>query len=157
MAQSGLHIPVAEGTHLPIFKTIFAEIGDDQDIQEGLSTFSAHVNHLKSILDGADQESLIVIDEPGMGTDPDEGAALAMALLDDLSERGALIAVSTHYNRLKAYGLLENRVKNASMEFDENTNQPTFKLRYGAPGTSYAFEVASEYGIQTDLMGNLLC
>ena len=152
MTQSGMHIPVAEGTHLPIFSNIFAEIGDDQDIQEGLSTFSAHVSHLKSILDRADQESLVIIDEPGMGTDPDEGAALAMAMLDDLSQRGALIAVSTHYNRLKTYGLLESRAKNASVEFDENSNQPTFKLRYGAPGTSYAFEMASEYGIQSDVI-----
>ncbi|MBN1849846.1 MAG: endonuclease MutS2 [Deltaproteobacteria bacterium] len=147
MAQAGLHIPVAEGGRLPVFKHFFAEIGDDQDIQAGLSTFSAHASYLKYILDHADANSLVIIDEPGMGTDPDEGAALAMALIDDLSQMGALVAVSTHYNRLKSYGLLSEKVKNASMEFDEATNSPTFHLVYGTPGTSYAFEIAQNHGI----------
>ncbi len=152
MAQSGLHIPVSEGTQLPVFQQIFAEIGDEQDMQVGLSTFSAHISHLKFIMDQADADSLIIIDEPGMGTDPDEGAALAMTLLDDLSQKGASVAVSTHYNRLKTYGLLGKRTKNASMEFDEITNHPTFILKYGTPGTSYAFEIAKEYGINPEFI-----
>lgn len=152
MAQAGLHIPVSEGSWLPVFKSFFAEIGDDQDIQAGLSTFSAHASYLKYILDHAGRDSLVIVDEPGMGTDPDEGAALAMALLDDLSQMGALVAVSTHYNRLKTYGLLGDKVKNASMEFDEETNRPTFHLVYGTPGTSYAFEIAQNHGIDAQFI-----
>jgi len=143
MAQTGIHIPVAEGSRLPVFKNILAEIGDDQDIQAGSSTFSAHMSHLKDMMESADQESLIIIDEPGMGTDPDEGAALAIALLEDLSRKGALVAV---------YGLQNERAKNACVEFDESTNRPTFSLKYGAPGTSYAFEIAYDCGIKTDLI-----
>jgi DNA mismatch repair protein MutS2 len=104
------------------------------------------------MMECADQESLIIIDEPGMGTDPDEGAALAMALLEDLSRKKALVAVSTHYNRLKTYGLLNERAKNACVEFDESTSRPTFALKYGTPGTSYAFEIAREYGIKADII-----
>jgi len=152
MAQTGLHIPAAEGSCLPVFKTIIAEIGDDQDIQAGLSTFSAHVSHLKYMMEHADQESLIIIDEPGMGTDPNEGAALAMAVLDDLSRKGAMVTVSTHYNRLKTYGLLNDRARNACVELDASTNRPTFSLRYGTPGTSYAFETAHDAGIKPDIL-----
>ncbi|MBW2609786.1 MAG: endonuclease MutS2 [Deltaproteobacteria bacterium] len=152
MAQAGIHIPVAEGSRLPVFRNILAEIGDDQDIQTGLSTFSAHVSHLKDMMECADQESLILIDEPGMGTDPDEGAALAMALLEDLSRKKALVAVSTHYNRLKTYGILDERAKNACVEFDESTSRPTFALQYGTPGSSYAFEIARECGIKADII-----
>ena len=154
MAQAGIHIPAGEGSRLPVFKNILAEIGDDQDIQTGQSTFSAHVGHLKYMTEHADQDSLIIIDEPGMGTDPDEGAALAMALLDDLARKNALVAVSTHYNRLKIYGLSKERVKNACMEFDSTVNLPTFFLRYGTPGTSYALEVAQKEGIRPDLLAN---
>lgn len=152
MAQAGLHVPVAEGSSLPVFKNIMAEIGDDQDIQAGLSTFSAHVGHLKHMMEHADEESLIIIDEPGMGTDPDEGAALAMAVLDELSQKGAFVAVSTHLNRLKTYGLLHKRAKNARMEFDKSTNRPTFSLRYGTPGTSYAFEIAHGAGLNPNVL-----
>lgn len=152
MAQAGLHIPAAEGSRLPVFRHIIAEIGDDQDIQTGLSTFSAHVSHLKYMIEHAGHDSLIIIDEPGMGTDPDAGAALAMALLDELAYKGALVAVSTHYNRLKTYGLLEKRAKNACMEFDDVANRPSFSLHYGTPGTSYAFEVAHNLGIKEDLL-----
>lgn len=152
MAQAGLHIPAEEGSQLPVFKNILAEIGDDQDIRAGLSTFSAHISHLKYIMENAGQDSLVIIDEPGMGTDPDEGSALAMALLDDLIEKDALVVVSTHYNRLKTYGLLNERAENACMEFDETVNSPTFMLRYGTPGTSYAFEVARNHGIEAGLL-----
>ncbi|MEE9612077.1 MAG: Smr/MutS family protein, partial [Desulfatiglandales bacterium] len=152
MAQAGLHIPAAEGSTLPVFKNIMAEIGDDQDILAGLSTFSAHVMHLKSMMEHADQESLIIIDEPGMGTDPDAGAALAMAVMDELSQKGSLVAVSTHSNRLKTYGLLNEKAKNVCMEFDAATNRPTFTLRYGTPGTSYAFEIARDSGIRPTVL-----
>jgi DNA mismatch repair protein MutS2 len=152
MAQAGLHIPAAEGSSLPVFKNIMAEIGDDQDIQAGLSTFSAHIDHLKHMMEHADEKSLVIIDEPGMGTDPDEGAALAMAVLDELSQKGAFVAVSTHLNRLKTYGLLHEKAKNARMEFDGFTNRPTFSLQYGAPGTSYAFEIANEAGVGPNIL-----
>jgi len=152
MAQAGLHIPTSEGSSLPVFKNIMAEIGDDQDIQAGLSTFSAHISHLKYMMEHADQESLVIIDEPGMGTDPDEGAALAMAVLDELSQKGVFVAISTHLNRLKTYGLLHDRAKNARMEFDISTNRPTFSLRYGTPGTSYAFEIADDAGIRSNVL-----
>ncbi|MDB9822398.1 Smr/MutS family protein [Deltaproteobacteria bacterium] len=152
MAQSGLHIPAEEGSQLPVFKNVLAAIGDEQDIQAGQSTFSAHVTHLKYMIEHADRESLIIIDEPGMGTDPNEGAAFAMALLDDLARRDVPVVVSTHYSRLKTYGLLEKRAINASMEFDDTAGRPTFSLRYGTPGTSYAFEVALNQGIGQDLL-----
>jgi len=152
MAHAGLHIPANEGSRLPFLYNILAEIGDDQDIQAGQSTFSAHISHLGYMIEHADKDSLIIIDEPGMGTDPDEGSALAMAVLDDLAQKDALIAVSTHYNRLKTYGLLEERAKNACMEYDDAIGRPTFILRYGAPGTSYAFEVALNHGIGKGLL-----
>ncbi len=152
MAQAGLHIPAAEGSSLPVFKNIMAEIGDDQDIQAGLSTFSAHIDHLKHMMEHADEKSLVIIDEPGMGTDPDEGAALAMAVLDELSQKGAFVAVSTHLNRLKTYGLLHEKAKNARMEFDTSTNRPTFSLQYGTPGTSYAFEIANDAGVGPNIL-----
>ena len=152
MAHAGLHIPAAEGTSLPVFKNIIAEIGDDQDIQAGLSTFSAHIGHLKHMMEHADERSLVIIDEPGMGTDPDEGAALAMSVLDELSQKGAFVVISTHLNRLKTYGLLNERAKNARMEFDTSTNRPTFSLQYGTPGTSYAFEIASNAGVRPNIL-----
>ncbi|OPX36693.1 MAG: hypothetical protein B1H12_06580 [Desulfobacteraceae bacterium 4484_190.2] len=152
MTQAGIHIPVEEGSHMPIFDEIMADIGDDQDIQTGLSTFSAHAAHLSHIIKYAGQKSLIIIDEPGMGTDPDEGVALAMSALDFLSGQGALAAVSTHLNRLKSYGLLNERVTNACVEFDEEKNRPTFELRYGSPGISHGFEVAEEMGMPLNIL-----
>jgi DNA mismatch repair protein MutS2 len=152
MAQSGLHIPAAEGSTLPVLRNIFAEIGDDQDIQAGLSTFSAHMEHLKMMMDLADPESLAIIDEPGMGTDPNEGAAIAMAVLDDLSHKGVRVAVSTHYSRLKSYALMNDKAENASMEFDTSSNRPTFTLRYGYPGISYATEIAHDTGISPEVL-----
>jgi DNA mismatch repair protein MutS2 len=152
MAQSGLHIPAAEGSSLPVFKNIMAEIGDDQNIQAGLSTFSAHASHLKHMMEHADKESLILIDEPGMGTDPDEGAALAMSVLDELTRKDAFVVVSTHLNRLKTYGLLQKRAINACMEFDPSTNRSLFSLRYGTPGSSCAFTVAHDAGIEPEVL-----
>lgn len=147
MAQAGIHIPAEEGSCLPVFDRVMADIGDDQDIQSGLSTFSAHAAHMRYILESADQRSLVIIDEPGMGTDPNEGAALTMATLDSLSGRGTCVAVSTHLNRLKTYTLLNQRAVNASVEFDTEENRPTFRLKYGSPGVSHALEIAREMGV----------
>ncbi len=152
MAQAGIHIPAEEGSCLPIFDKVMADIGDDQDIQAGLSTFSAHAVHLTHILEQTRKKSLVIIDEPGMGTDPDEGVALSMAVLDFLSGQGAFVAVSTHSNRLKAYGVSNERAINASVEFNGQRNCPTFKLTYGAPGISHALEVASEMGVPSDIL-----
>ena len=147
MTQAGMHIPAAEGSRLPVFDHCMADIGDDQDIQTGLSTFSAHAGNLKRIMELAGPKSLVIIDEPGMGTDPNEGAALTMAVLDELSQKGVFVALATHLNRLKAYGLLNQRVLNAAVEFDTQCNRPTFKLRYGSPGISHALETARDLGM----------
>jgi len=152
MTQSGIHIPAAEGSCLPVFDHCMADIGDDQDIQTGLSTFSAHAAHLKRIIELADRKSLIIIDEPGMGTDPNEGAALTMAVLDELSQRGVFVALATHLNRLKAYGLSNRRVLNAAVEFDTEFHRPTFRLRYGSPGISHALETARDLGMPMGIL-----
>ncbi len=152
MAQAGIHIPAEEGSCLPVFDQVMADIGDDQDIQAGLSTFSAHAAHLTHILEQTHRKSLVIIDEPGMGTDPDEGVALSMAVLDFLSGQGAFVAVSTHSNRLKAYGMSTERAVNASVEFSDQKNCPTFKLTYGVPGISHALEVAREMGVPSDIL-----
>ena len=152
MAQAGIHIPAEEGSRLPVFDQIMADIGDDQDIQTGLSTFSAHAAHLRYIAEHADQNNLVIIDEPGMGTDPDEGVALAMAVLDFLSRQGTFVAVSTHLNRLKTYGLLNRRAVNASVEFDAERKCPTFRLKYGTPGISHAMEIARDMGVPLSIL-----
>ncbi len=152
MAQAGIPIPAEEGSCLPVFDKVIAEIGDDQDIQAGLSTFSAHAAHLTYILEHAGKKSLIIIDEPGMGTDPDEGVALSMSVLDFLSRQGAFVAVSTHSNRLKAYSISNKRAVNASVEFDNEKDRPTFKLSYGVPGISHAFEIARDMGLPTQIL-----
>jgi len=152
MAQAGIPIPAAEGSRLGVFREIIADIGDDQDIQAGLSTFSAHAGHLGYMVDHARRGSLAIIDEPGLGTDPDEGSALAMAVLDFLFDQGVFTAVSTHSNRLKAYGLLNKGVANASVEFDEERNCPTFELTYGSPGISHALEMARSIGMPQEII-----
>ncbi len=152
MVQAGIHIPAEEGSKLSVFNQIMADIGDDQDIQSGLSTFSAHAAHLRYIVEHADQKSLVIIDEPGMGTDPNEGVALAMAVLDFLLHIGSFVAVSTHLNRLKTYGLLNQRAINASVKFDTDKNCPTFKIEYGSPGISYALEIARDMGVPESIL-----
>jgi len=152
MAQAGIHIPAAEGSCLPVFDHCMADIGDEQDIQTGLSTFSAHAANLKRIMEVAGSNSLIIIDEPGMGTDPNEGVALIMAVLDELSQRGVYVALATHLNRLKAYGLLNDRAINAAVEFDTRHNRPTFRLSYGSPGISHALETARDLGMPVRIL-----
>ena len=152
MTQAGMHIPAAEGSCLPVFDHCMADIGDEQDMQAGLSTFSAHAENLKRILESAGPKSLVIIDEPGMGTDPNEGAALTMAVLDELSQRASFVALATHLNRLKAYGLSNPAILNASVVFDRACHRPTFRLQYGAPGISHALETARALGMPTTVL-----
>jgi len=152
MTQSGMHIPAKEGSTVSVFNNILAEIGDDQDISAGLSTFSARLEHLKEIIDQADENSLVILDELGTGTDPDEGTSLAMAILDYFSQNGSLSAISTHYQRLKRYGLINKKAQNASVEFDYEKGRPTFRLLTGMPGVSHAIEIAQDLGIKGEII-----
>jgi DNA mismatch repair protein MutS2 len=152
MSQAGMHIPAKEGSQLGVFDNILAEIGDDQDISAGLSTFSARMEHLKEIVDQAADNSLVILDELGTGTDPDEGTSLAMATLDYLSEKGSLSAISTHYQKLKRYALINKKAQNASVEFDYESSSPTFRLLTGMPGVSHAIEVAQEIGLKPEII-----
>src|SRR5262245_35514434 len=152
MAQIGCHIPAAEGSGLPVFERLYAIIGDDQSVAENLSTFSAFVKQVREILAEADEHSLVLLDELGAGTDPDEGAALAQAILESLAERGALVMATTHLEPLKAFASTYPRARNASVEFDTATLAPTFRLRYGRPGQSYALTIAARLGLAPELI-----
>ncbi|MFP3869477.1 MAG: endonuclease MutS2 [Syntrophobacteria bacterium] len=152
MVQAGMHIPVAEGSEWPVLAGIFAEIGDEQDVRAHLSTFSARVKRLAAMVQEVDSRSLILLDEFGTGTDPAEGSALALAVLDELRGREPFIAVTTHYHLLKAYGMLQNGVENVSVLFDDNTGRPTYRLLYGYPGTSNALEIAADLGMSSELI-----
>ena len=152
MAQVGCHVPAAEGARLPLVSRLFAIIGDDQSVSENLSTFSAFVKQVREILDEADDQSLVLLDELGAGTDPDEGAALAQAILEELEARGALVVATTHLEPLKAFAGTHPRARNASVEFDAATLGPTFRLRYGQPGPSYALAIAARLGLGAELI-----
>lgn len=147
MVQSGIPIPVAEGSEAAVFEDIFAVIGDEQNIEENLSTFSSHLLHVNQILDKAGPRSLVLLDELGVGTHAREGCALAMGFLDQFRERGASVVVTTHFDLLKAYGYLYPDVQNAAVEFDEETLEPKYRLSYGSSGLSNAFLVAEKLGI----------
>ncbi len=151
MVQSGLHIPALPHSKFGKIDKVFASIGDQQSIENDLSTFSSHLEDLKNISENATSQSLVLIDEIGSGTDPDEGTALAMALLERLTIQKCLTVVTTHQSALKAFAFQTDKVENASMEFDVRTLQPTYHFRVGVPGSSYAFEIAQRMGLPNDL------
>lgn len=154
MAQSGLFIPAAEGSKAGVFGDICADIGDEQSIEQSLSTFSSHINGIIKIMKKVDDHTLVLIDEIGAGTDPEEGASLAISILDFLRKKNAKIIVTTHYPELKLYGYNRHKTTNASMEFDLKTLSPTYRLQIGIPGHSNAFAIARRLGMREDVVKN---
>ncbi len=154
MAQAGLLIPAVEGSQIPVFRTVFADIGDEQSISASLSTFSAHIANIVAMDKALELPSLVLLDEAGAGTDPVEGGALAMAMIDHFRRRGAMMIATTHYDALKSYASTTEGVMAAGFGFNPETFAPTYRLNYGAPGSSLALEIANRLGMPADVIAD---
>ncbi|MBR2870695.1 MAG: endonuclease MutS2 [Clostridia bacterium] len=152
MAMSGLYVPAADSSEISVFNNVFCDIGDEQSIEQNLSTFSSHIKNIISIIDNVDEKSLVLIDEIGAGTDPDEGCALAIALLEKFLSLNCFGIITTHYSKLKEFAIESQKIENASMEFDPKSLKPLYRLNIGIPGSSNAIDIARTLGLSNDVL-----